>query len=50
MRTKTATETSLHRFRSRDRWTAARQKHWGKIGLPGYELPPGGAGAPETLY
>jgi len=32
---------------SRDAWAESWQKHWMKCGLPGYELPEGGAGDAE---
>jgi uncharacterized protein (TIGR00730 family) len=33
-----------------DEWERAWQKHWSKVGLPGYELPVGGPGADERAF
>jgi hypothetical protein len=42
MSAKARIRTKLPEFPSRDAWSAAWQKHWSKVGLPGYELPVGG--------
>ena len=47
MSTKARTKTTLPSFPSRDAWTEAWQKHWSKVGLPGYELPTVGTGDAE---
>ena len=36
--------------RSADAWESAWQKHWSKVGLPGYELPIGGPGGDEREF
>lgn len=41
MSTKAKSKSSLPKLPSRDAWSRAWQKHWSKVGLPGYELPPG---------
>ncbi len=33
-----------------DAWERSWQKHWSKVGLPGYELPVGGRGADEREF
>ena len=33
-----------------DEWERSWQKHWSKVGLPGYELPVGGAGGAEREF
>ena len=35
---------------SRDEWERSWQKHWSKVGLPGYELPVGGPGGDEREF
>jgi uncharacterized protein (TIGR00730 family) len=40
---KTKKPKRLPKFPSRDAWTESWQKHWSKVGLPGYELPTDGA-------
>ncbi len=47
---KTTAKTSLPGFPSRDAWSTAWQRHWSKVGLPGYELPTGGAGSEERTF
>jgi uncharacterized protein (TIGR00730 family) len=37
-------------FPSRDAWSRAWQRHWSKVGLPGYELPRGGPGGDEREF
>ena len=41
MNNKTRAKKVLPKLTSRDAWTKAWQKHWSKVGQPGYELPPG---------
>jgi len=36
--------------RSGDAWESAWQKHWSKVGLPGYEIPAGGRGGDERDF
>jgi uncharacterized protein (TIGR00730 family) len=50
MSTRTRTRTRLPNFPSRNAWAAAWQKHWSKVGLPGYELPLDGAGDAEREF
>jgi hypothetical protein len=50
MSTKARIRPSLPRFPSRDAWSAAWQKHWSKVGLPGYELPVSGRGADDREF
>ena len=35
---------------ARDAWTEAWQKHWRKVGTPGYELPAGGPDRDEREF
>ena len=37
------TKTKLPDFPTADAWERSWQEHWSKVGLPGYELPAGGA-------
>ena len=37
-------------FPTRDAWAAAWQRHWSKVGQPGYELPVGGPGGAERDF
>lgn len=41
MSTRTRSKPSLPKLPGGDTWEKAWQKHWSKVGLPGYELPPG---------
>lgn len=41
MRTRKHSKSTLSKLPTRDAWEAAWQKHWRKVGMPGYELPPG---------
>ncbi len=50
MSTKTRIKTNLPQFPSRNAWSAAWQKHWSKVGLPGYELPTDGPGGGEREF
>jgi uncharacterized protein (TIGR00730 family) len=49
---KSATEpqSGLPGFPTDDAWERAWQKHWSKVGLPGYELPRGGPGGDEREF
>ncbi len=46
----TRIKTKLPGFPSRDAWAVAWQKHWSRIGLPGYELPADGADDAERKF
>jgi uncharacterized protein (TIGR00730 family) len=35
------TRSTLTKMPSQDAWAKSWQKHWSKVGMPGYELPPG---------
>jgi uncharacterized protein (TIGR00730 family) len=50
MSAKTRIRSTLPNFPSRDTWSAAWQKHWSKVGLPGYELPAGGRGGDDRQF
>ena len=50
MSTKARIRPNLPHFPSRDAWSTAWQKHWSKVGLPGYELPVGGRGADDREF
>jgi uncharacterized protein (TIGR00730 family) len=50
MSTKARSKRALPKFASRDAWSRAWQKHWSKVGLPGYELPAGGPGDDERGF
>lgn len=50
MSTSPSIKRRLPSFPSRDAWSTAWQKHWSKIGLPGYELPADGAGDAERKF
>ena len=38
------------RLPTTDEWERSWQKHWSKIGMPGYELPVGGPGGDEREF
>jgi len=42
--------TSPRRLPTTDEWERSWQKHWSKVGLPGYELPVGGPGGDEREF
>jgi len=50
MNSKTGKQTKLPAFPDRDAWARAWQKHWSKVGQPGYELPAGGPGGDEREF
>jgi uncharacterized protein (TIGR00730 family) len=45
-----ARKTNLPRFPGAGAWERAWQKHWSKVGLPGYELPVAGPGRHEREF
>lgn len=49
MKRKTTTNRP-RKMPSADEWERSWQKHWSKIGLPGYELPNGGPGSDERDF
>ena len=50
MSTRKPTKTSIPKLPSRDAWTESWQRHWSKVGLPGYELPVGGPGEDDRKF
>ena len=49
-RNRSSRPSRLPAFPATDAWERAWQKHWSKAGLPGYELPSGGAGRDEREF
>ena len=49
-RTKLSTRSKLPSFPTISAWERAWQKHWSKVGQPGYELPVGGPGGDEREF
>jgi uncharacterized protein (TIGR00730 family) len=43
-------ERKLPDFPEADAWEVAWQRHWSKVGLPGYELPSGGPGSADREF
>ena len=41
---------SVRKPPTRDEWERSWQKHWSKVGMPGYELPVGGRGSDEREF
>jgi hypothetical protein len=50
MTTRKRSRSSLPASPSRDDWGKAWQRHWSKVGTPGYELPVGGPGGDERDF
>src|ERR1043166_6316657 len=50
MRTKTRTRKTVAAPVRLDEWDRQWQRHWSKVGRPGYELPVGGPGAAERDF
>src|SRR5262245_15502089 len=49
-RTRTTSRSRLPGFPNTDAWARAWQRHWSKVGLPGYELPADGPGGDEREF
>ena len=47
---KLAGALKLPRFPARGAWERSWQKHWSKVGMPGFELPVGGPGGDERSF
>ncbi len=47
---KSSSASKLPGFPTATAWERAWQKHWSKVGLPGYELPVGGRGGEERDF
>src|SRR5262245_23751475 len=47
---RTNSKPKLPRLPTSGAWERAWQKHWSKVGLPGYELPAGGRGGDEREF
>jgi uncharacterized protein (TIGR00730 family) len=47
MSTKPREHSTLPKLPSADAWAKSWQKHWSRVGMPGYELPVGGPGGDE---
>ena len=47
---KTSSKSKLPGFPAATVWEKAWQKHWSKVGIPGYELPVGGRGGDERDF
>src|SRR6478672_1324070 len=49
-RSKISDKPNLPGFPAANAWERAWQKHWSKVGLPGYELPVAGRGGDERDF
>lgn len=49
-KSRTKPRSKLPGFATADAWERAWQKHWSKVGLPGYELSSGGPGGDERDF
>jgi hypothetical protein len=49
-RNKSLSKPRLPSMPAADTWARAWQKHWSKVGLPGYELPAGGPGGDDREF